>query len=125
MTNIPTTINGVPLTELIGKEVTVKFLSGRKPVEKNMAEQLKKHYFDILWDVKFNSLKGDFQLRFLMIHSNGKIKSSFSSYTCLYSNVELEIVKDGKFLDINTSDMQALLQALNKDLFKKSSGTIF
>lgn len=112
MNNVPTTINGVPLTELIGKEVTVKFLSGQMPFPKSMIQQLqRKTSIEILFDIQFNSLKKDYQLRILMMSTKGKI---ISCYPCLYSNIELTVIEGGKIVDVNTPDMQSLLETINK-----------
>ncbi|MEK4476295.1 hypothetical protein NSQ91_23925 [Paenibacillus sp. FSL R7-0048] len=115
MSDVPLSMEGFPLTDLIGKEVNVKIISGKTPITRLMYNQ-KKNLAEILWHIEPVSSNGDYKLRILLI-SRCKISKSSqagfkTSYSIRYSNVKLSEVENGTMFDVNTSNMKELLSTL-------------
>lgn len=113
MSDIPKTAEGTPLTELIGKEVNVKIITGRTPITRLMHCE---RCFEILWDIEPVSSFGDYTLRILLINRRktpiSLAGSCIGSYRIRYSNVELSQVENGAIFDVNTPKMQERLSTL-------------
>jgi len=117
MSNVPLSIEGVPLTELIGKEVEVNYISEKKPTHlKALNDSERKsgsQKAEILWDVEYMSSIGDYRL-LIIIAYQPRIFDDNSRYNpyryenmvyeCNLSDVKLTQVKDGRILNLDTPE---------------------
>ncbi|MEC0106775.1 hypothetical protein P4H27_07465 [Paenibacillus taichungensis] len=123
MINFPSSIEGNPLFELIGKEVEVTYANKKKPAyfkaendSKRISGERKP---EILWDIERIPQTDDYKIIILILHQPKKYddgtcynpyRYEFRMYVCSNSNVKISQVKNGRILNIFTPEWH---QALN------------
>ncbi|WP_338541577.1 hypothetical protein [Paenibacillus tundrae] len=122
MINFPYSIEGIPLFELIGKEVIVNYVNNKKPAylkTKNDSKRLSgDRKPEILLDIESIPQTNDYKIIILILHQHKKYddgtistpyKYEFRKYICNNSDVKISQVKGGRILNIITPEWHEVI----------------
>lgn len=104
MLPVPTATNGVPLSELIGKEVSILHYDGRMPLEKIGRPK------EIVGGLKLNSTKTKYKVLILL-----KYRKGFSSYWKYSSEIAITQLNGSFNVDTPEFHSHMLLQSKIND----------
>lgn len=120
--NFPCSIEGIPLFELIGKEVIVNYVNNKKPAYFKTKNDSKRISGDrkpeILLDIESIPQTNDYKIIILILHQHKKYDdgticnpSRYESrrYVCNSSNVKISQVEGGRILNICTPDWHEVI----------------